>query len=273
MIHANYTEMMQTDSKAVIQTLANDPAFVRELVQQALNTALEAAMTELLGAGEVGAHGRPSRVPFGVLHAVAVDEGGHREVEGAPGSCGSVQHRGLRAVSALGEGVGGDARGDVREGGLDAQGGRDGGTAVWSRVFGSDDLEHGGRLGSVIAGVGGPTAAGGDGPSDSGRALREGSRGGHGECAGGADRGGHRRRRPATRAGGGTGDQGKRVVVDRVSARFEGAWTARRGVCGVGQSRRFEAGDRQGVDPGTLATLRCAFSAQRERQAVRRQKI
>ena len=42
MIKPNYNEMMQTDSKAVIQTLANDPAFVRELVQQTLNTALEA---------------------------------------------------------------------------------------------------------------------------------------------------------------------------------------------------------------------------------------
>ena len=52
MIKPNYNEMMQTDSKAVIQTLANDPAFVRELVQQALNTALEAEMTELLGAAK-----------------------------------------------------------------------------------------------------------------------------------------------------------------------------------------------------------------------------
>ena len=51
-IKPNYNEMMQTDSKAVMQTLANDPAFVRELVQQALNTALEAEMTELLGASK-----------------------------------------------------------------------------------------------------------------------------------------------------------------------------------------------------------------------------
>ena len=52
MIKPNYNEMMQTDSKAVMQTLANDPAFVRELVQQALNTALEAEMAELLGASK-----------------------------------------------------------------------------------------------------------------------------------------------------------------------------------------------------------------------------
>ena len=51
-IKPNYNEMMQTDSKAVMQTLANDPAFVRELVQQALNTALEAEMAELLGASK-----------------------------------------------------------------------------------------------------------------------------------------------------------------------------------------------------------------------------
>ena len=57
--------------------------------------------------------------------------------------------------------------------------------------------------------------------------------------------------------------------MDRVPAGVEGAWTAWRGVRGVGQSRRFEAGDRQGVDPGPLATLRGAFSAQRERQAAK----
>ena len=116
MTPANYTEMMQTDAKTAAQALANDPAFVRELVQQALNTALEAAMTELLGAGEVGTHGSPSRLSFGVLHAVAVDEDGDRGVEGAAGSRRSVQHRGLRAVSAVGEGLGVDAGGDVREG-------------------------------------------------------------------------------------------------------------------------------------------------------------
>ena len=52
MIKPNYNEMMRTDAKTAIQTLANDPAFVRELVQQALNTALEAEMTELLGAAK-----------------------------------------------------------------------------------------------------------------------------------------------------------------------------------------------------------------------------
>ena len=52
MTNPDYTEMMQTDAKTAAQTLANDPAFVRELVQQALNTALEAEMTELLGAAK-----------------------------------------------------------------------------------------------------------------------------------------------------------------------------------------------------------------------------
>ena len=52
MTNADYTEMMQTDAKTAAQTLANDPAFVRELVQRALNTALEAEMTELLGAAK-----------------------------------------------------------------------------------------------------------------------------------------------------------------------------------------------------------------------------
>ena len=52
MTNPDYTEMMPTDAKTAVQTLANDPAFVRELVQQALNTALEAEMTELLGAAK-----------------------------------------------------------------------------------------------------------------------------------------------------------------------------------------------------------------------------
>ena len=184
------TELLgATDAKTAAQTLANDPAFVRELVQRALNTALE-ARDGVAGGGEVGAHESPSRLSFGVLPAVAVDEGGDRGAEGAPGSGRTVRHRGLRAVSAVGEGVGVDACGDVREGDLDTEGGRDGGTVVRSRVFGGDDLEHGGGLGSVVDDVGGAAAVGDDPLSDPGRTLREGPRGWHGECAGGADRGG-----------------------------------------------------------------------------------
>ena len=174
------------------------------------------------------------------------------------------------STSLDGEGVGVDARGDVREGGLFTEGGRDGGMAVRSRVFGDDDLEHGGGLGSVVDGVGGAAAVARqtvpylildaryekvrEAGTVSARAM---------QIAVGIDETGR-----ATRAGGETGDAGKRVVVDRVPAGVEGAWTAWRGVRGVGQSRRFEAGDRQGVDPGPLATLRCAFFAQRERQAA-----
>ena len=146
MTNPDYTEMMPTDAKTAVQTLANDPAFVRELVQQALNTALEAEMTELLGAAKSERTGARRGYRSG-CQAIAVDEGGDRGAEGAPGSGRTVQHRSVRAVSALGEGVGVDAGGDVRKGSLDAEGRRDGGTAVRSRVFGGDDLEHGGGLG------------------------------------------------------------------------------------------------------------------------------
>ena len=190
MTKPNYTEMMQTDSKTAAQALANDPAFVRELVQRALNTALEAEMTELLGAAKSertgarrgyrsGSYPRSLSMKVGTVELkVPQDRDGRFST--------AVFERYQRSEKAL---VSTLAEMYVK-GGLDAQGGRDGGTAVRSRVFGDDDLEHGGGLGSVLDGVGGPTAAGDDGLSDPGRALREGPRSWHGECAGGADRSG-----------------------------------------------------------------------------------
>ena len=85
--------------KSATQYLADDPEFVRQLVQDTLNAALEAEMTEFLGAGKSERKKNAPRLPFRILPARPDDEGWRDRALGSAGTRPSLGTRGLSAAS------------------------------------------------------------------------------------------------------------------------------------------------------------------------------
>ena len=100
--------------QSIANYLADDPDCVKKAVENALNAALEAEMTEFLGAAK-GERTSASRVSLRALSTTSAHEGWHDRVDGAPGTGWSLKHAGLRAGSSVREGVGIDPCGHVRE--------------------------------------------------------------------------------------------------------------------------------------------------------------
>ncbi len=115
MIREDYTH--NDTKKSACHHLADDEDFVRRLVQETLNEVLESEMTEFLRAGKSEPDEDASGLPFRILPARSDDEGGRDRAEGSAGTQRPVQHAGVRALSAFGEGTGGRAVGDVCAGG------------------------------------------------------------------------------------------------------------------------------------------------------------
>src|SRR6266404_489069 len=90
---------------ALKDLLRRDEDFVRSAVQALVQEALEAEMTEAIGAAK------------GVRSA-----GRDAGAAGAAGSGRSVFDGAVRALPAVGKGLGGGAGGDVRAGGVDTEG-------------------------------------------------------------------------------------------------------------------------------------------------------
>ena len=115
MIRKDYTH--NATKKSACHHLADDEEFVRRLVQETLNEVLESEMTEFLGAWQERTDEDASGLPFRILPARSDDEGGRDRAESSAGTQRPVQHAGVRALSAFGEGPGGGAVGDVCAGG------------------------------------------------------------------------------------------------------------------------------------------------------------
>ena len=141
--------------------LADDEDFVRRLVQETLNEVLESEMTEFLGAGKSERTQTRQSYRSGYYRRGSDDEGGRDRTEGFAGTQRPVQHAGVRALSAFGEGTGGGVVGDVCAWGFDAPGEPASGGSMRSRVFAGDDLDHGIEAGRVPEDVCGTPAGGG----------------------------------------------------------------------------------------------------------------
>src|ERR1051325_5925865 len=88
-----------------------------------------------VGGGEGGAEPEPTGIPQRVLPADVGNPGGEAGVASAAGSARALSYRGIRAVPAEREGLGGDIGRDLYPGRFHAQGkGRDGGV-VRQRVL------------------------------------------------------------------------------------------------------------------------------------------
>ena len=102
--------------------LARDEDFVRGAVEALVQAALEAEMTEAIGAAKGRTQRDAAVVPQRLLQPLADHPGRHAGVAGAAGPDGAVFDRAVRALSALGEGAGRHLGRDVRAGRFDAQG-------------------------------------------------------------------------------------------------------------------------------------------------------
>ena len=109
-----------------------------ELVRIVINTAMQAEREAYLGAA---AYERTDKSPWARQRLQGQDSdhaGGGGDVRRAAGARGRLLPRGLRARLAHGASAADDAGGDVRPGGLDAQGGGHHRAAVWyGHLFGS----------------------------------------------------------------------------------------------------------------------------------------
>ena len=106
------------------------------LIRTTLQEVLEAEMTEALGAAKSERTAGRNGYRSGYYGRTLDHAGGQAGAAGAAGSHGAVFDRAVRALSALGAGVGGGAGGDVRARCLDAQGQGDHRRVMRAQLFG-----------------------------------------------------------------------------------------------------------------------------------------
>ena len=241
----------------VKELLQRDEDFLRAALQGLAQAALEAEMTETIGAAKgertetrlayrSGYYSRSLITRVGTLELrVPQDRDGRFSTE--------LFQRYQRSEKAL---VGTPGR-DVRAGCVDPQGqGGDRGV-VRPRLLGLGDQHHQQVVGPSPEGVCRATPGGAVPVSDPGRPLRAGARGRGHPQPGGVDRGGGRWRGPAPGARRRSCQPGEPDELARFSVGDQGARPVWRRVRRLGRSRRSAAGDPRGPAWCSLAALLC----------------
>ena len=106
----------------VKELLQRDEDFLRAALQALAQAALEAEMTETIGAAKGERTGSPAGLPQRLLQPRADHPGRNPRTAGPAGSRRTVFDRTVPALPALGEGAGRHSGRDVRAGGVDAEG-------------------------------------------------------------------------------------------------------------------------------------------------------
>src|SRR6516164_7714920 len=252
----------------VKELLQRDEDFLRAALQALAQAALEAEMTETIGAAKgertearlayrSGYYSRSLITRVGTLELrVPQDRDGRFSTE--------LFQRYQRSEKAL---VGTPGR-DVRAGCVDPQGqGGDRGV-VRPRLLGLGDQHHQQVVGPSPEGVCRATPGGAVPVSDPGRPLRAGARGRGHPQPGGVDRGGGRWRGPAPGARRRSCQPGEPDELARFSVGDQGARPVWRRVRRLRRSRRSAAGDPRGPVWCSLAALLRAFPQKRPRPSA-----